>query len=589
MRNLNSQARARRGNVRALVALIILTTACGGEPAEQVTTPQLPSSVPTSALAERAEWAVDSSQAPLDTPAPQPTESPPRPPPTSATAPAPTGAERYDTDPAVIPPTTSTTAPSPALSPQPPGGATNPLPRPRPDGRRGGGGAPDGGVSAKASADEGDDSGVSVSELPADTAILLARPATLPARCVLFAPGAEVTLVADGFAANSAVTLSIRGASAAGTALSPAAIPATTADVDGRIEGSWTVPQAPDAATDAVPRWYFVEAAGTTTSGGRLTAVLPQPIVAYPGTAPCAADDAAVTTIGRAVRIAVLGNDVAPSGGSLDAASVRLESVHNGTVVVDSTDGSLTYLPDAGFVGTDAFRYWVYDDWGIGVRAEVTVVVSAGCTITGTAGVAEIVGTEGDDVICVPDPDDPTAFHIVDAKGGDDVILGGDGIDWIDGGPGSDTIYARRGADRIDGGPGVDTIFGGRGFDTIHSTDLADAIHDDADDELDGYELVLVPAEVSAPSAPVVAGDVAYVAPSEVLLIDVLGNDFDPDGDLDAGLLMITQAPAVGAAEILTTPDLGAHVSYTAPSAAGADTFAYQVCDRRSAPVRPRS
>ena len=452
----------------------------------------------------------------------------------------------------------------------------NPLPR-RPDGRRGSGGAPDGGVSAKASDDESDDSGESVAELPPDTAILLARPATLPARCVLFAPGGEVTLVADGFAANSAVTLSIRGVSATGTALSLAAIPATTADADGRLEVSWTVPSAPTAEVDAVPRWYFVEASGTAASGGRLTAILPQPIVAYPGLAPCAVDDAAATTVGQPVRVAVLANDTAPSGGSLDAASVRLESVHNADVVVSATDGSLTYMPDAGFVGTETLRYWIYDTWGIGVRAEVTVVVSGGCTVTGTAGVREIVGTEGDDVICVPDPDDYRAFHIIDAKGGDDVILGGDGIDWIDGGAGSDTIYARRGADRVDGGPGVDTIFGGRGFDTIRSVDLADAIHDD--DDLDGYELVLVAGTVADRGAPVLSGDEAYVETGETLLIDVLGNDFDPDEDLDAVTLMIVTAPTSAIAEILTSPGLGAHVSYTAPSASGVDTFTYQVCD----------
>ena len=468
----------------------------------------------------------------------------------------------------------------------------NPPPRPRVDGRGAARGSTGGGVSAKAStgaasgsSDGGDGSGESGAELPTETAILVARPATRPARCVLFAPGAAVTLSADGFAANSAVTLSISGASATATQPAALAAPSATAGADGRLEVSWTVPQGSPAATDAVPRWYFVEASGTAASGGRLTALLPQPIVAYPGTAPCASDDAATTAVGQSVRIAVLGNDVAPTGGSLDAASVRVESVHNADVVVDTSDGSLTYMPDAGFVGADTFRYWVYDNWGIGVRAEVTVVVSAGCTITGTAGVREITGTEGDDVICVPDPDDPTAFHIIDAKGGDDVILGGDGIDWIDGGPGSDTIYARRGADRIDGGPGADEIHGGRGLDTIRSGDFADTIHDDADD-VDGDELLLVPAAVPAPSAPVLAGDEAYAAASETLHIDVLSNDFDPDEDLDAATLMIIQAPADGTAEIRTTADLGAHVSYTAgaaDSAAGTDTFTYQACDRSGA------
>ena len=359
-------------------------------------------------------------------------------------------------------------------------------------------------------------------------------------------------------------------------------------DAAGRLEFVWTVPQAPPAWLDPVPRGYFVKATGTDASGEVLAARPVSALGVYPElTPPCAVDDAASTTVGRAVRIGVLGNDVAPSGGSLDPASLKFRSVdggvHGGRVVVDPTGGSVVYTPDPGFVGGDVFEYEVRDNWGSRVRARVTVTVDAGCTITGTAGVAEIVGTEGDDVICVPDPRDRGAFHIVDAKGGDDVILGGDGVDWIDGGPGSDTIYARRGADLIDGGAGVDEIHSGRGFDTIHSTDLADAIHDDADDELDGYELVLVPETAATQGGPAVAADETYAAAGETLLIDVLGNDFDPDGDLDAGLLMITQAPAVGAAEILTTPDLGAHVSYTAPSAAGADTFAYQVCDRRGA------
>ncbi len=437
-------------------------------------------------------------------------------------------------------------------------------------------------VAARATAETGESSEKAAVTPPERTSLRVQRASTA-ATCGLFSPGEQVTLVAEGFAPGSAVRLAVFGVSATGTGLSPAAIPATTADADGRVEVSWTVPSAPEAATDAIPRGFVVTATGTRPGGATLVAGTLRPIVAYPGTAPCAVDDSAATTVGRAARVAVLANDTAPTGGSLTAASVRLESVHNADVVVNTTDGSLTYTPDAGFVGTDTFGYWVYDNWGIGVRAEVTVVVSAGCTITGTAGVTDIVGTDGDDVICVPDPDDPTAFHIIDAKGGDDVILGGDGIDWIDGGPGADTIYARRGADRINAGAGVDTIHSGRGFDMIHSRDLADAIHDDPDDDMDGYDLVLVPAAVSAPSAPVLVGDAAYAATGETLLIDVLGNDFDPDSDLDDATLTIIQAPISGAAEVLTTADLSAHISYTASGAAGADMFTYQVCDRRGA------
>jgi Ca2+-binding RTX toxin-like protein len=414
------------------------------------------------------------------------------------------------------------------------------------------------------------------------TSLRVRRGVSVGLKCGLFSPDERVTLVAEGFAPGSAVSLAVFGVSATGTGLSPPAIPATTANADGRIEVSWTVPSAPEAATDPVPRGFVVTATGTRPNGATLVAGSLRPIVAYPGSAPCAVDDAAATTVGRSARIAVLGNDSAPSGGSLDAASVRLESVHNADVVVNPSDGSLIYRPDAGFVGTDVFRYWVYDNWGIGVRAEVTVAVRASCTITGTAGVTNIVGTDGDDVICVPDPEDPRAFHIIDARGGDDVILGGDGIDWIAGGPGADMVYARRGADRIDGGAGVDVIHSGRGFDTIHSDDLADVVHDNADDDLDGYEIILT-RSLSTPAAPIAGDDEEHAAPGEVLAIDVLGNDFDPDGDLDTATLALTAAPEAGTARVLSSAALGARVSFTAPSTDATATFTYLVCDRAGA------
>ena len=339
------------------------------------------------------------------------------------------------------------------------------------------------------------------------------------------------------------------------------------------------MPEAPAVEVDPVPRIYFVKATGTDASGGVLVARLLNVLPAYPGSTPCAVDDVASTALGQAVRIAVLANDVAPPGGSLDPTSLRFENVYSAEVVVDPVDGAVVYTPDPGFVGVDAFEYWVYDNWGVGERATVSVTVDAGCTITGAAGVVEIVGTAGDDVICVPDPSDRGAFHVIDARGGDDVILGSDGVDWIDGGPGSDTVYGRAGNDRLSGGPGVDVIYGGEGFDTIHSTDLVDVIHDDAESRFDGYEVVLEPEVVPERAPPVAVADVVYAALGETLVVDVVGNDHDPDGDLDAATLLIVEVPAGGAVEVRSSADLGEHVVYTAPGSEAVESFAYEVCD----------
>ncbi len=390
------------------------------------------------------------------------------------------------------------------------------------------------------------------------------------------APGDQLELTASGFAASSSVTFTVAGAKLSGTALSGLSIPAATTDGDGDLSVVWAVPTAPAAGVDAVPRAYMIEASGTDASSGQVVARLLQPIVAYPGTKPCAVDDAATTTVGRSVRIPLLSNDVAPEGGSLDVTSVQVTPTGGGSFAVSSTDGSATFTPDPGFVGDVATQYWVFDDSGVGVSGDVTVTVNAGCTITGAAGVTNIDGTDGDDVICVSDSGDREAFHIIDAKAGNDVIIAGDGVDWIRGGPGRDTIYGRDGADRIDGGPGSDTVYGGGDFDTIYSDDLTDVVRDDAG----GFEIILA-APVPQNSAPVAADDTEHAATGETLLLDVLGNDFDADGNLDASTLTITQAPTAGAAQIVTSDDLGAHVSYTAAGTAGADTFTYQICDHR--------
>ena len=153
-------------------------------------------------------------------------------------------------------------------------------------------------------------------------------------------------------------------------------------------------------------------------------------------------------------------------------------------------------------------------------------------------------------MICVGDRTDRRARYRIDAKGGDDVILAGAGQDVILGGPGADVIYGRGGDDQLDGGAGVDTIYGGGGFDSVYSSDLSDSIVDAEDDAEDGYELVLtpvlLPASADGATAPVAGSDAVFVEPGAVALIDVLGNDFDADANLDFPSLAVTREPDAG-------------------------------------------
>ncbi len=396
------------------------------------------------------------------------------------------------------------------------------------------------------------------------------------ARCGNFlAPGDGVVLSAEGFAPASSVTFVAVAATVSGAVLPAVSVPAVTADAAGSIEAAWTVPAVVAGEDSAAPRAYLFKAVGADASSDALAAFTPGPLVAYPSSAPCAVDDSAATTIGRPVRVAVLANDTAAAGGSLDPASVTVAGVHGGEFAVDSSDGSLTFTPAVGFVGTVTARYRVADNWAMPVGASVTVTVDAGCTITGTTGVTDIAGTDGADVICVPDPKDRSAFHMIDAKAGDDIIIGGDGVEWVHAGAGTDTVYGRGGDDEITGGVGTDTVYGGAGFDTVFSVDLADSIVDDAD----GYELLVAEPSSSAHTAPVVSDDAAHTAPGETLEVSVLDNDYDPNENLAEGSLAIVTAPVAGTAQVAVSATGELVIRYVAGDRDGADSFSYEVCD----------
>ncbi len=420
--------------------------------------------------------------------------------------------------------------------------------------------------------------------------VLWSRPADGAASgcSMLWSPGERVELAADGFAAGAAVTLSAvggtlsrRDGSAAGASLGQIVLPSATADSEGRLVAVWTVPAATDAST---PVWYAVTAEGDAAPGGRVVAGLLEPLVVYPGTQPCPAHDAATTTLGTPVRVDVLADDVAPTGGAFDPASVTVEAAGGGEFTLDPADGSVTFTPDPGFVGTATTTYTAYDSWNVGIRTEVSVTVEAGCTITGaipdgSGAVIEVTGTGGDDVICVGDPSDRRARYRIDAKAGDDVILAGAGPDVVLGGPGADVIYGRGGDDQLVGGSGVDVIYGGGGFDSVYSSDLADVIVDAED----GYELVLLPvllpASADGATAPVAGADAVFAEPGAIVLVDVLGNDFDADGNLDGPSLAVTRSPVLGSALVFVSVEAGLVVRYVAGSVGGADGFAYEICD----------
>ena len=166
-------------------------------------------------------------------------------------------------------------------------------------------------------------------------------------------PGESVGLSASGFAPFSEVGVSVIAAILPDTLLEPVPIPAITADGQGIIDIVGVVPEAPPPQEDPAPRAYAATAEGTGWSGGKFTAYMIDPLVAYPGAAPCAVEDFVVAAFGEPVRVDVLANDVAPDGGSLDPATVEVLAVRGGELEADPFRRHGRVRPRRGFRGHD--------------------------------------------------------------------------------------------------------------------------------------------------------------------------------------------------------------------------------------------
>jgi len=90
--------------------------------------------------------------------------------------------------------------------------------------------------------------------------------------------------------------------------------------------------------------------------------------------APTAVDDGPVSTAaGTSVNIAVLANDFDPNPNATLSVVVVGEAYHGS--VWKNADNTVTFQPDADFIGTDEFLYYVADQYGASDYAMVTVNV----------------------------------------------------------------------------------------------------------------------------------------------------------------------------------------------------------------------
>ena len=280
--------------------------------------------------------------------------------------------------------------------------------------------------------------------------------------------------------------------------------------------------------------------------GGSASATVAITVNPLPNLPPIAVDDTATTAAGAPVSIAVLANDNDPDGDAL--AVIAVTQPAGGSVTFAA--GGVTYSPTAGFAGVDGFSYTIGDGRGGRATATVTVTVTAAPNTPPIAvDDAATAAIGGPTTIAVlandsdADGDALTISAVTQPTGGSVAISG------------SVLVYTPNAAFTGIGRFSY-TIEDGRGGSATANVS------------------VTVPTAPNQP--PVATPDVAVTPVNTPVVLDVLANDSDPDGD-PLAITAVTQ-PANGTVVIsnntlIYTPDPGFFGAF--------DTFTYTIDDGR--------
>ena len=272
--------------------------------------------------------------------------------------------------------------------------------------------------------------------------------------------------------------------------------------------------------------------------------------------APTAVNDTASTPEDTAVNIPVSVNDSDPDG-DLDPATVSIIAApSDGTITAIRPDGSVDYLPDPDFTGADTFTYRICDTSGLCDTADATVTVTP---------VADPPSAQDD--IAVTDEDVAVLIDVVandtDPEGNLD--------------PASLTLPAGS-TGLAEPASGTVTIDAGTG-QVLYTPDPGVSGPDSFQYEICDATALCATATVSVVvnavnDAPVAADDGALTAEDTPVVVDVVGNDVDPDGD-PLSVVSVT-SPADGS--VVDNGD--GSVTYSPdPDFFGTDSFTYTVCD----------
>lgn len=260
-----------------------------------------------------------------------------------------------------------------------------------------------------------------------------------------------------------------------------------------------------------------------------------------PDETPIAVDDSAEVTEDGSVLVAVRANDTGGDG-ALSLASVT--APQHGTAVIE--DGQVRYIPSPDFHGADSFSYTIADADGDEATATVSVAI---------ASVNDVPVANVDSIILDEDSGiNPLAVLANDTGLGDApiTIL-------------SVTPVSHGTLELVGGVLQYTPRLNFNGSDVFRYT------IQDADGEQSTALVALTVRNVN--DAPTARDDSFTVISGLTALLDVLGNDFDLDGN---GLTLTSvSTPLFGTAEVVNNK-----IRFIAPLAIlGLSTFTYQISD----------
>lgn len=274
---------------------------------------------------------------------------------------------------------------------------------------------------------------------------------------------------------------------------------------------------------------------------------------------PVAQNDAAVTNVDIPVSGNVLTNDSDPDGDNIIINTTPITNPTNGSVVI-LPDGSFTYTPDPGFVGTDTYTYSICDD-GTPVLcdvAEVTIIV-----LPDYNGPDNDPPFAGDDFALTPQETPVSGNLLVNDYdiNGDPITLNVNPVS----GPSNGTVTILPNGDY--------TYTPGTGF--TGTDQFVYEICDDGTPNLCAQATAYITVYPDN-NPPVAVNDFNNTLVDVPVSGNVITNDWDPDGDN----LTVTTTPVSGPSNGSVTLNPDGSYTYTPnPGFEGEDSFVYTVCD----------